>query len=187
MFDKLAGHSRLLIVVGQPNTIGALLVTVARACGHDAAYLPGLAMRRIADLDPGQAKTDARNADIIADAARTMPHTLRRVDIGEEDPHRTLRRPCSPCSATNSPTGHPQPQQLDEHDEDPQGPRWFVRRRPIRLPATYNRSRAVRHLFGAPDLGSGQFVLPDSRPGAMDGVPRVPEVTAVPRRGRNCS
>ncbi|MCX0272950.1 IS110 family transposase [Nocardia zapadnayensis] len=84
VFDKLATHGRLLIVVDQPNTIGALPVTVARACGHDVAYLPGLSMRRIADLYPGQAKTDARDAHIIADAARTMPHTLRRVDIGDD-------------------------------------------------------------------------------------------------------
>jgi hypothetical protein len=41
-------------------------------------------MRRIADLHPGNAKTDARDAFIIAEAARTMPHALRRVDIGEE-------------------------------------------------------------------------------------------------------
>ncbi|MDQ1247785.1 MAG: hypothetical protein QG597_2156, partial [Actinomycetota bacterium] len=38
-------------------------------------------MRRIADLHPGNAKTDARDAYIIADAARTMPHALRSVDI----------------------------------------------------------------------------------------------------------
>ena len=37
-------------------------------------YLPGLTVRRIADLHPGQAKTDARDAVIIAKAARTMPH-----------------------------------------------------------------------------------------------------------------
>ena len=45
-------------------------------------------MRRIADLYPGRAKTDARDAfiiaDIIADAARTLPHTLRRVDLGDD-------------------------------------------------------------------------------------------------------
>nr|WP_305780337.1 IS110 family transposase [Nocardia nova] len=84
VFDRLAERGPLLIVVDQPNTIGALPVTVARACGHDVAYLPGLSMRRIADLYPGQAKTDARDAYIIADAARTMPHTLRRVDTGDE-------------------------------------------------------------------------------------------------------
>jgi len=72
------------VVVDQPNTIGALPVTVARDCGHDVAYLPGLSMRRVADLYPGQAKTDARDAFIIADTARTMPHTLRRVDVGDE-------------------------------------------------------------------------------------------------------
>jgi transposase len=84
VFDKLAARGKLLIVVDQPNTIGALPVTVARACGHQVAYLPGLSMRRIADLYPGQAKTDARDAFIIADTARTMPHTLRRVDTGDD-------------------------------------------------------------------------------------------------------
>ena len=41
-------------------------------------------MRRIADLYPGNAKTDARDAFIIADAARSLPHTLRRIDVGDD-------------------------------------------------------------------------------------------------------
>jgi len=84
LFDKLARHGRVLVVVDQPASIGALPVAVARAAGHQVAYLPGLAMRRIADLHPGSAKTDARDAYVIADAARTLPHTLRRVDVGDE-------------------------------------------------------------------------------------------------------
>ncbi|MFD4253414.1 IS110 family transposase [Amycolatopsis thermoflava] len=84
LFDKLAQHGPLLVVVDQPATIGALPVAVARAAGHQVAYLPGLAMRRIADLYPGRAKTDARDAFIIADAARSLPHTLRPVDVGDE-------------------------------------------------------------------------------------------------------
>ncbi|MEV4758932.1 IS110 family transposase [Micromonospora sp. NPDC049559] len=84
LFDKLARHGTLLVVVDQPASIGALPVAVARACGHQVAYLPGLAMRRIADLHPGTAKTDARDAFVIADAARTLPHTLRRVDAGDD-------------------------------------------------------------------------------------------------------
>ena len=84
LFDKLARHGRILVVVDQPASIGALAVAVARACGHQVAYLPGLAMRRLADLYPGTAKTDARDAYVIADAARTLPHTLRRVDAGDE-------------------------------------------------------------------------------------------------------
>ncbi|SMX66680.1 Transposase [Brevibacterium iodinum ATCC 49514] len=73
-------YGRVLVIVDQPNTIGALPVAVARDCGAVIAYLPGLAMRKAADLYPGQAKTDARDAFIIADTARTMPHTLRFVD-----------------------------------------------------------------------------------------------------------
>lgn len=40
--------------------------------------------RRIADLYPDEAKTDARDAFIIADAARAMPHSLRSID-GEDE------------------------------------------------------------------------------------------------------
>ncbi|RPK64127.1 hypothetical protein EES42_27660 [Streptomyces sp. ADI95-17] len=57
----------------------------ADACGGcPGAYLPGLTMQRIADLYPGEAKTDAKDAFIIADAARAMPHTLRAID-GEDE------------------------------------------------------------------------------------------------------
>lgn len=84
LFSGLQAHGRVLVIVDQPNTIGALPIAVARSMGIQVAYLPGLAMRRIADLHPGTAKTDARDAYVIADAARTLPHTLRRVDTGEE-------------------------------------------------------------------------------------------------------
>lgn len=80
----LTERGRVLVVVDQPASIGALAVTVARDVGIDVAYLPGLAMRRIADLHPGNAKTDARDAYVIAEAARSMPHALRRVDAGDE-------------------------------------------------------------------------------------------------------
>ncbi|WP_460994432.1 IS110 family RNA-guided transposase, partial [Sinomonas soli] len=81
----LAEHGPVLMVVDQPATIGALPVAVAQSMeGIEVAYLPGLAMRRIADLHPGSAKTDARDAFIIAEAARTMPHTLRAIRADEE-------------------------------------------------------------------------------------------------------
>nr|WP_108872132.1 IS110 family transposase [Tessaracoccus timonensis] len=84
VFAKLTAHGLVLVIVDQPATIGALPVTVARAMGIEVAYLPGLAMRRIADLHPGNAKTDARDVYIIAEAGRTMPHALRRVG-GDDD------------------------------------------------------------------------------------------------------
>lgn len=84
LLQDLSARGRVLVVVDQPASIGALAVAVARDLGIDVAYLPGLAMRRIADLHPGNAKTDARDAYIIAEAARSMPHALRRVDTGDE-------------------------------------------------------------------------------------------------------
>ncbi|TQE26267.1 IS110 family transposase [Streptomyces ipomoeae] len=85
MLDKLAAkYGTVLVVVDQPASIGALPLAVARDAGRKVAYLPGLTMRRIADLYPGEGKTDTRDAAIIADAARTMPHTLRSIELDDE-------------------------------------------------------------------------------------------------------
>lgn len=84
VYTDLAAHGPVLLIVDQPNTIGALPVAVARDVGCAVAYLPGLAMRKAADLYPGKAKTDSRDAFIIANTARTMPHTLRQVDRDSE-------------------------------------------------------------------------------------------------------
>ena len=80
VITNLQQHSAVLVVVDQPNTIRALPIAIARDVGADVAYLPGMAMRKAADLYPGRSKTDARDAFIIADTARTMRHTLRAVD-----------------------------------------------------------------------------------------------------------
>ncbi|OLO76274.1 IS110 family transposase [Actinomyces oris] len=85
VYKKLADHGSLLVVVDQPATIGALAVAVAQDMGITVGYLPGLSMRRIADLTPGSAKTDAKDAAVIAGAARTMPHTLRAVTTSDEE------------------------------------------------------------------------------------------------------
>lgn len=84
LFGQVAGQGELLVVVDQLHSIGALPVTVAQAMGIDVAYLPGLSMRRLADLHPGNAKTDARDAYVIADAARTAPHALRTLSVPDE-------------------------------------------------------------------------------------------------------
>lgn len=81
LIRSLAKHGTLLLVVDQPATIGALPVAVAQAAGIQVGYLPGLAMRRIADLHPGEAKTDSRDAYIIANAARIMPESLRTIEV----------------------------------------------------------------------------------------------------------
>lgn len=84
VLTDLQKHGIVLLIVDQPATIGALPIAVAQAAGALVGYLPGLAMRRIADLHPGEAKTDARDAAIIAETARTMPHTLRSIQATDE-------------------------------------------------------------------------------------------------------
>lgn len=85
LITGLKKHGPILLVVDQPATIGALPVAVARAEGIGVAYLPGLAMRRIADLHAGEAKTDARDAYVIAEAARSLPHTLRSLKLADNE------------------------------------------------------------------------------------------------------
>lgn len=48
-------------------------------------YLPAPTMRRVADLTPGNTKTDARDAAVTAEAARTTPHTLRKTGQARMD------------------------------------------------------------------------------------------------------
>jgi transposase len=84
VLQKLKHSGTVLVVVDQPATIGALPIAVAQAEGVLVGYLPGLAMRRIADLHAGEAKTDARDAAIIAQAARSLPHALRSIQLADE-------------------------------------------------------------------------------------------------------
>ncbi|STC40830.1 IS110 family transposase [Corynebacterium amycolatum] len=84
IFASMQAHGSVLMVVDQPNTIGALPIAVARDCGCTVGDLPDLAMRKAADLYPGRSKTVRRAAFIIADTARTMLHTLRAVDRDDE-------------------------------------------------------------------------------------------------------
>ncbi|MFD1377576.1 transposase [Micrococcus antarcticus] len=56
VYQNLSAQGTVLIVVDQPATIGALAVAIAQNLGIAVAYLPGLSMRRIADMYPGTAK-----------------------------------------------------------------------------------------------------------------------------------
>ncbi|ALE92362.1 transposase [Arthrobacter alpinus] len=52
IIKSVGGKGAVLLVVDQPLTIAALRVAVAQAEGILVGYIPGLAMRRIADLHP---------------------------------------------------------------------------------------------------------------------------------------
>ncbi|MEU0744190.1 transposase [Streptomyces sp. NPDC006134] len=74
-----AEHRTVLVAVDQPVPVGALPLAVTRDMGCPIAYPPGLTMQRTTDLCPSGARTGARDAFVIADAAHAMPHTLRAV------------------------------------------------------------------------------------------------------------
>ena len=68
-----------LVVVDQFRNIGSLAVRRARAAGLGAAHLPGLAASRAAGLFAGEAKTDERDAAVIARTALGVPDSLSGV------------------------------------------------------------------------------------------------------------
>ena len=73
-----------LVVVDQPRNIGALALARARAAGMSAAYLPGLAAHGAARLFAGDAKTDERDAMVIAKTALGIPDAL--LPVGDPGP-----------------------------------------------------------------------------------------------------
>ena len=68
-----------LVVVDQFRNIGSLAVRRARAAGLGVAHLPGLAASRAAGLFAGEAKTDERDAAVIARTALGAPDSLSGV------------------------------------------------------------------------------------------------------------
>ena len=76
VYQRLQAKGQVLVVVDQPATIGALAVAVAQDMGITVGYLPGLSMRRIADLTPGSAKTDAKDAAVIAEPVKLFVYVV---------------------------------------------------------------------------------------------------------------
>jgi transposase len=73
------------LVIDQPGSIAQLAIAVAARRGVPVAYVPGLVMRRAADLYPGEAKTDRRDAYVLADTARTRRRHLHWLDTGSDE------------------------------------------------------------------------------------------------------
>ena len=83
--DSLFGRfPDALVVVDQSRNIGALALARARVAGMSAAYLPGLAAHGAARLFAGDAKTDERDAMVIAKTALGIPDAL--LPVGDPGP-----------------------------------------------------------------------------------------------------
>lgn len=74
----------VLVVVDQVRNIGALAISRARAAGPPVAYLPGLAAHGASKLFAGDAKTDERDATVIAKTALGIPDALLPVPRDDE-------------------------------------------------------------------------------------------------------
>lgn len=86
LYNKAKTYSdNVMLVVDQPNNIGAFPIEVARSQGLTLGYLTGTRMRHAALLHAGNSKTDPKDAQIIAETAMRMPHTLQPVTHTEED------------------------------------------------------------------------------------------------------
>lgn len=79
------------LVIDQPGSIAQLAIAVAARHHVPVAYVPGLVMRRAADLYPGEAETDRRDAFVIADAARTRSRSVHWLDAGSDELLQQLR------------------------------------------------------------------------------------------------
>ena len=85
LLDRAARHGTPGLVIDQPGSIAQLALAVAARRGVPVAYVPGLVMRRAADLYPGEAKTDRRDAYVIADTARTRRKQVHWLDAGSDE------------------------------------------------------------------------------------------------------
>lgn len=72
-----------LVVVDQKRNIGALAISRARRAGLPVAYLPGIAAHQAARMFAGDAKTDERDAMVIAKTALGIPDAL--LPVAEPD------------------------------------------------------------------------------------------------------
>jgi transposase len=84
LIDDAASHGVVALVVDQPASGAQLLLTVARDRGVPVAYVTGLQMRRAADLYAGAAKTDPRDAWVLADYARRNADRLVWLAVSDE-------------------------------------------------------------------------------------------------------
>jgi hypothetical protein len=85
LLERAAQHGTPGLVTGQPGSIAQLALAVAARHGTPVAYVPGLVMRRAADLYPGEAKTDRRDAYVLADTARTRRKQVHWLDASSDE------------------------------------------------------------------------------------------------------
>lgn len=91
LVERAAQYGTPGLVIDQPGSIAQLALAVAARRGVPVAYVPGLVMRRAADLYPGEAKTDRRDAYVLADTGRTRCKQVHWLDASSDELLASLR------------------------------------------------------------------------------------------------
>lgn len=84
MIDRAEQTGRAVIVIDTTSSAARLLLGTAARRNTPVAYVPGLVMRRAADLYAGTAKTDPRDAFVLSDYARRNLDRLQWVEATDE-------------------------------------------------------------------------------------------------------
>jgi transposase len=84
LLDDAGAHGDVALVIDMTASAAQLLLTIAADREVPVAYVTGLQMRRAADLYAGSAKTDQRDAWVLADFARRNADRLAWLDVSDE-------------------------------------------------------------------------------------------------------
>ena len=84
LIDDAAVHGTVALVIDTTSSAASLLLEAAARREVPVAYVTGLAMRRAADLYAGAAKTDPKDAAVLADHARRNADRLTWTEPSDE-------------------------------------------------------------------------------------------------------
>ena len=84
LIDDAAVHGTVALVIDTTSSAASLLLEAAARREVPVAYVTGLAMRRAADLYAGAAKTDPKDAAVLADYARRNADRLSWTTPSDE-------------------------------------------------------------------------------------------------------
>ena len=84
LIDDAAVHGKVALVIDTTSSAASLLLEAAARREVPVAYVTGLAMRRAADLYAGAAKTDPKDAAVLADYARRNADRLSWTTPSDE-------------------------------------------------------------------------------------------------------
>jgi transposase len=84
LLDDAGRDGRVALVIDMPSSAAQLLLTIAHTRRVPVAYVTGLQMRRAAELYAGAAKTDPRDAWVLADFARRHADRLAWIEVSDE-------------------------------------------------------------------------------------------------------